>query len=105
MEHLLVTTTTPDKDSAAKIAAGAVSQKLAASAKVHGPIESHWWHLGEQGCGDEWQAVFQTTSERYPELEAHIISQHPWNKPEVTAVAMRGSADYLAWVESATAAD
>lgn len=105
MAHLLVTTTTPDRESAAKIAASAVARKLAATAKVHGPVTSFWWHLGEQGEGEEWQAVFQTTEARYRELESHIIAEHPWDKPEVTAVALRGSEPYLAWVESATARD
>ena len=38
--------------------------------------------------------TFKTTDARYAELEALIIEQHPWNKPEVTAVELvRGSAD------------
>lgn len=102
MNHLLVTTTTPDRDSAAHISATAVANKLAATAKVHGPISSFWWHLGEQGEGEEWQAVFQTTSARYSDLETHIIAEHPWNKPEVTSVQLGGSQPYLAWLESAT---
>lgn len=102
MPCLLVTTVTPDRDSAARLAGSAVSAKLAATAKVNGPISSFWWHLGEQGKGEEWQTVFQTTDTRYPQLEAHLVAEHPWNKPEVTAVEMRGNADYLAWVESAT---
>lgn len=102
MGHLLVTTSTPDRDSAARIAASAVADKLAATAKVHGPVSSFWWHLGEQGEGEEWQAVFQTTEARFPALEAHIIAAHPWDKPEVTTVALGGSQPYLQWVESAT---
>ena len=47
--------------------------------------------------------TFKTTDERYAELEAHIIANHPWDKPEVTAVELvRGSADYLAWAEEST---
>lgn len=102
MAHLQVTTSTPDRDSAAKLAALAVGRKLAATAKVHGPISSFWWHLGEQGEGEEWQAVFQTTDARLAQLEALIIGEHPWKKPEVTTVPLGGNADYLAWVESAT---
>lgn len=105
MAHLQVTTSTPDRDSAAKLAASAVSRKLAATAKVQGPLTSFWWHLGEQGDGEEWQAVFQTTEVRYAELEALIIAEHPWKKPEVSTVPLGGNADYLAWVESATATD
>lgn len=102
MAYLLVITVTPDRDSAAKIAASAIGAKLAATAKVHGPVTSFFWHLGEQGEGEEWTAVFQTTEDRYADLEAHIIAEHPWNKPEVTAVELRGNADYLQWVDEAT---
>lgn len=102
MAHLQVTTSTPDRDSAAKIAAAAVAGKLAATAKVHGPVTSFWWHLGKQGDGQEWQAVFQTTQARFAQLEALIIAEHPWQKPEVSTVPLGGNADYLEWVISAT---
>ncbi|WP_410618488.1 divalent-cation tolerance protein CutA [Amycolatopsis sp. cmx-8-4] len=101
--HLLVTTTTPDRESGAKLAGSAVAARLAATAQVTGPVSSFFRHLGEQGEGEEWNVTFKTTDARYAELEAHIIEQHPWSKPEVTAIELaRGSADYLRWVETAT---
>ncbi|RSM41476.1 divalent-cation tolerance protein CutA [Amycolatopsis balhimycina DSM 5908] len=104
--HLLVTTTTPDRDSGAKLAGSAVAARLAATAQVTGPVASFFWHLGEQGEGEEWNVTFKTTDARYAELEAHIVEQHPWSKPEVTAVELvRGSADYLQWVEASTNSD
>jgi len=102
MEHLLVRTTTPDLESAREIARSATGQKFAATAKIGGPLTSVWWHLGEQGEGEEWQVEFQTTSVRYAELESHIIAEHPWNKPEVTTLPLGGSRPYLDWLESAT---
>jgi len=103
VEHLLVTTTTPDRDTAARLAASAVSAKLAATAQVHGPVASFFWHLGEQGEGEEWIATFKTTSGRYSELEAHLITEHPWTSPEVTAIRLdRGAEAYLRWVEVST---
>jgi periplasmic divalent cation tolerance protein len=104
--HLLVTTTTPDRASAAKIAGSAVAAHLAATAQVTGPVASFFWHLGEHGEGEEWNVTFKTTDARYSELEAHIVAEHPWSKPEVTAVEItRGSADYLRWVEGSTSSD
>jgi periplasmic divalent cation tolerance protein len=105
-DHLLVTTTTPDRDSAAKIASSAVAARLAATTQVLGPVTSYFWHLGEAGEGEEWIVTFKTTGARYDELEAHIVAEHPWDKPEVTAVELaRGSAGYLRWVETSTARD
>lgn len=103
-DHLIVTTTTPDRESGAKLAASAVSARLAATAQLIGPVESFFWHLSENGQGEEWNVTFKTTGARYDDLEAHIVENHPWDKPEVTAVELvRGSAAYLRWLEQATA--
>lgn len=103
VDHYLVTTTTPDRDTASRLAASAVRNKLAATAQVHGPVASFWWHLGEQGEGEEWVATFKTTSARYADLEAHLLAEHVWDNPEVTAIKLEtGAAGYLSWLEATT---
>jgi len=104
--HLVVTTATPDRKSGEQLAGSAVAARLAGTAQVVGPVTSFFWHLGESGQGEEFNVTFKTTDARYAELEAHIIENHPWDKPEVTAVELvRGSADYLAWAEESTRRD
>ena len=77
--------------------------KLAASGQVFGPAMSAFWHEGEYGEGEEWQVFFKTTADRLPELQQHIVEQHPWQNPEVTAVEITaGSAPYVDWVIRAT---
>ena len=106
VDHYIVTTATPDRATAARLAASAVRARLAATAQIHGPVTSFWWHLGEQGEGEEWVAIFKTTSVRYPELEAHLIAEHAWDNPEVTAVKIEAaSAGYLMWLEKTTSVD
>lgn len=106
VEHLLVTTTAPDRETAARLAASAVSAKLAATTQVHGPVTSFFWHLGERGEGEEWIATFKTTNARYSELEAHLIAEHAWKNPEVTAIKLeRGAEGYLRWLEASTNSD
>ena len=103
-EHLLVMTTTPEQESAARIASTAVARRLAATAQVVGQATAYFWHLGEAGEGAEWIVTFKTTAARYDELEEHIRAAHPWDKPEVTAIELvRGSDDYLRWIEQSTA--
>lgn len=98
-DALQVTTTTADRHTAANLARSAVAARLAAGVQVSGPVTSFFWHLGEQGEGEEWQVTLKTTAERYPELEAHLHREHPWDNPEVTAVALaEASAEYLAWL-------
>ncbi|MGW3959431.1 divalent-cation tolerance protein CutA [Amycolatopsis sp. NPDC005003] len=103
-DHLLVMTTTPDRESADRIASSAVAQRLAATSQVRGPVASYFWHLGEAGQGEEWVVTFKTTGARYEELAEHIRAVHPWDKPEVSGIELaRGSVDYLRWLETATA--
>ena len=102
-DHLVVTTVTPDRESATRLARSAVTARLAATAQVHGPTTSFFWHLGEIGEGEEWSAIFKTTRARYAELEARLTAEHPWTKPEVTAIELaEGSESYLRWVTEAT---
>ncbi|MFD0204284.1 MULTISPECIES: divalent-cation tolerance protein CutA [Saccharothrix] len=98
-DFLQVTTTAADREVAARLARSAVSARLAAGAQVVGPVTSFFWHLGEQSEGEEWQVTLKTSAERYPELEAHLRREHPWDNPEVTAVPLvAASEDYLAWL-------
>lgn len=96
---LLVITAAGTRDEAAQLARSAVAARLAASAQVHGPVGSFFWHLGEFGEGEEWVAVLRTTTERYDELEQHLLTEHPWENPELVALKIEaGSATYLAWL-------
>lgn len=81
-----------------------VSGRLAAGAQITGPVTGVFWHLGELGEGEEWQLLLKTTTARYPELEEHLIEHHPWDNPEVCAVAIaHGSEEYLRWITDCVA--
>ena len=49
------------------------------------------------------RVVFRTTSERYGDLERLLVEAHPWDNPEVTAIPLSGSAEYLAWIRRTVA--
>jgi periplasmic divalent cation tolerance protein len=99
-DYLQVSTVADSRETAARLARSAVAAKLAASAQVYGPVTSIFWHRGELGEGEEWQVILKTTVAWYPELEAHLLAQHPWENPEVTAVPLvAGSAAYRSWLE------
>lgn len=87
-----------------RLAESAISAGLAAGGQVTGPVASVFWHDGEFGEGEEWTVSFKTTSARYAELEAHLVANHEWRNPEVTAVPLaRASAAYVEWVRRVTA--
>ncbi|MEV4417223.1 divalent cation tolerance protein CutA [Catellatospora sp. NPDC049609] len=101
-----VTTATEQRDAAIELAGDAVRRRLAASAQIIGPVVSVFWHLGEYGTGEEWQVVLTTTEGGYAELEAHLLENHPWSNPQITAVpVVAASAACVDWAREAVEAD
>ncbi|WP_329483404.1 divalent-cation tolerance protein CutA [Kribbella sp. NBC_01484] len=101
--YLQVSTATATRDEAVQLAGSAVGAGLAASAQVVGPVVSVFWHEGQYGEGEEWKVLLKTTERRYAELEAHLLEQHSWANPEVSAVLITaGSAAYLDWLDRTT---
>jgi periplasmic divalent cation tolerance protein len=104
-DYLQVSTAAPTRDAAIELARSAVAARLAAGAQILGPATSVFWHQGELGTGEEWVLLLKTTADRYPALQDHLIGQHPWGNPEVTAVPLAvGSPAYLDWVQRTVSA-
>ncbi|WP_406199730.1 divalent-cation tolerance protein CutA [Streptomyces sp. NBC_01017] len=102
-DYLQVSTATPTRDQAIDLARTAVAERLAAGAQIIGPVTSAFWHNGEFGTGEEWQLLLKTTRARYPELEAHLLANHPWRNPEIAAVAIEtGAQGCLDWIAANT---
>ncbi|WP_405070387.1 divalent-cation tolerance protein CutA [Kribbella sp. NBC_01510] len=101
--YLQVYTATATRDETVQLAGSAVGAGLAASAQVVGPVVSVFWHEGQYGEGEERKVLLKTTERRYAELEAHLLEQHSWANPEVSAVLITaGSAAYLDWLDRTT---
>lgn len=99
-----VSTATPSREAALRLAESAISAGLAAGGQVSGPVDSFFWHQGQFGQGEEWKVSFKTTAARYSDLESHLVANHEWANPEVTAVTLsHASASYVAWVQRMTA--
>ncbi|WP_242001805.1 divalent-cation tolerance protein CutA [Kribbella steppae] len=102
-DYLQVSTATPTREDAVRLAGSSVEAGLAAGAQVIGPVVSVFWHEGRYVEGEEWQVLLKTTAARYSELEAHLLDRHPWANPEVGAVPItRGSVAYLGWLDKST---
>jgi periplasmic divalent cation tolerance protein len=94
-----VVTTLPSREAAEALAENAVLARLAACAQVAGPIASTYWWQGQVDSAEEWQVVFKTTTERYEELQAHILDNHEYDVPEILASpVLDGNPAYLAWI-------
>jgi periplasmic divalent cation tolerance protein len=101
---LTVLTTTDAADKAKALAQGAVAARHAACAQVSGPVTSVYRWEGAVANDEEWQVLFKTTAERYPDLEEWLVEAHDYDTPEIIATpVVRGGADYLRWVRAETA--
>ncbi|MFE7773048.1 divalent-cation tolerance protein CutA [Streptomyces sp. NPDC057445] len=102
-DFVQVSTATPTREQAVELAQSVVRERLAAGAQIIGPVTSVFWHLGKFGTGEEWQLLLKTRTGRYPELEAHLLKNHPWDNPEVSAVPIVAGAEAcLRWVSENT---
>ncbi len=103
MQSLLVLTNLPDRDSAEKLADLLVGKRLAACVNILAPCVSVYRWGGEAQHDEEHPLLIKTVEDRYPELEAAIRANHPYELPEIVAVTIsHGLPAYLDWVESET---
>jgi periplasmic divalent cation tolerance protein len=98
-----VTVTAASREEADRIAADAVEHRVAACARVSGPIASVFRWNGRLDRAVEWTCQLKTTSGRYPELEARIRALHSYTNPEIIATTIvAGSREYLDWLRAET---
>jgi periplasmic divalent cation tolerance protein len=101
---LQVTTTLPDRAAADRVAAAVVSERLAACAHVDGPLQSTYRWRGAVETATEWSCRLKTTADRLPALLARVRSLHPYQVPEIVAVAIiDGDPAYLRWIRESVA--
>lgn len=103
--HAQVVTTHDDRAVADQISAAGVAARLAACAQVDGPITSTYWWDGELEHASEWRVTFKTRTDLVPALVEHIRAAHTYDVPEIVATPILGGLpDYLAWIDTETAA-
>jgi len=96
---LLCITTLPDADTAGKLAAALVEQRLAACVNILAPCRSVYRWQGEIHNDNEVPLLIKTTAERYAALEGYLRQNHPYDLPELIAIDLaQGLPAYLAWL-------
>jgi periplasmic divalent cation tolerance protein len=99
-DYIQVTTTVATRADADRIARALVERGLAACVQVAGPIASTYRWKGAIETAEEWLCFAKTRRERYADVESAIRELHPYEVPEIVAVAIvAGSADYLRWID------
>jgi periplasmic divalent cation tolerance protein len=100
---LLVLTNCPDEESADRIAAALVENRLAACVNVLPEVESTYRWQGAVEKAVEVPLLIKCTRDRYPAIEEALRQLHPYTVPEIIAVpVVAGLATYLRWVDEET---
>ncbi len=81
------------------MAAELVGERLAACAQVTGPVTSTYRWEGRVEAAEEWYCHLKTTDARLPALRERLRTLHPYEVPEIVAVAIvDGDPAYLRWI-------
>lgn len=96
-------TTVDRRETADLLAESSVELRLAACARVSGPVSSVYRWKGSIEREQEYEVVLKTTAQGSRELVGHLKSSHSYENPEIVIVPiLGGSKDYLDWIKSET---
>ena len=103
---MLVLTNLPDMESARSLARLLVHSRLAACVNLMPGVQSIYRWQGAIEQANEITLWIKTTRSHYAQLEQAIVSNHPYDVPEVIALPVSdGHLPYLHWIASETASD
>lgn len=98
----VVITTAADEQSASKLTASILAARLAACVQLQS-IKSFYTWKGQQCEESECLLFIKTKRALYPALEQHIKANHSYETPEIVELPIiRGSLQYLNWIEEST---
>lgn len=100
-DYHIILCTCPDKDTAEKIAHLVLEHQLAACVNIVPNITSIYRWQGQIERAEEQLLLIKARQDAYSALESLIKTHHPYQLPEIIAVAIeRGLPDYLNWIAS-----
>ncbi len=98
-DTLVVLTTLPSEEQAVELAKALLERRLVACVNVVPGVRSLYRFKGVLSDEGEHLLLMKTSSSRYDDLAAAVSELHPYEVPELLALAVeRGSESYLQWV-------
>ena len=98
---LIVHTTLPDQAAAEALAQQLIEHRLAACVHVGAPIQARYRWQNKIETATEIPLTIKTARARYPALERYLKAHHPYEVPEIVAVAVAEALPaYRDWVQS-----
>jgi len=105
-DKIVVLVTCATAAEAGAIAEALVREKLAACVTIGGAVQSVFRWQGDVSRETEYQLVIKTRRACFDALERCVRALHSYEVPEIIALPiMRGSADYLNWIDENTESD
>jgi periplasmic divalent cation tolerance protein len=102
---VMVLVTAPNTKTARLLARSVVESGLAACVNIVPRVESHYRWQGRLEQSQESLLLIKTTRRRVRELEARVLSEHPYDTPEFVVMPLAaGNGRYLDWLEASVAA-
>jgi len=103
MENIRVVLVSIPREEANKLARSLVENHLAACINVVPKIESYFWWNNKLEHDEEALLIIKTTQQRFDELRAWVVENHPYDLPEVISLPLSdGLSDYIEWVKKET---
>lgn len=101
-ERLVVLSSVATAEDAERLARLLVDRRLAACVNIVPGVSSVYRWKGQLEVASERLLVIKTRAERFDALRETLVSQHPYELPEVVALPLAdGHAPYLAWLDDA----
>jgi periplasmic divalent cation tolerance protein len=102
--YQILLTTCPDQATAHNIAKSLLEQNLVACVNIVPQIQSLYVWRDEIVSDNEVLLLIKTTTKSYADIEKLILQLHPYELPELIAIAItQGLPGYLNWLSSSTA--
>ena len=100
---MLLLSTAPDADTAARLARALVDGSLAACVNVIPAVRSIYAWKGTVQDEQEVLLIAKTSAARAAACRERLVALHPYEVPEVVALRLADGHDaYLRWIASAT---
>jgi periplasmic divalent cation tolerance protein len=100
-DKIVVFSTCASAEEAEKIARRLIESRVAACVNVLSPVRSFYRWKGQIEDASEWQLIIKTSRGRFADLRVELEKIHPYETPEILAIAVvEGAQNYLNWMEA-----
>ena len=100
MAIVLILVTSPNDETAARLAEGALDAGLAACI-LRSDVNSMYNWQGEKCQENEILSLFKTSTDKADELEKWITENHPYDIPAIIRLGARANDAYEQWLSEA----